>query len=195
MMQWMRMKSRLPRSQNSWLSTPTPARAIAREPSIPPQTDSCLMRSMRRPWKISLIRLIWKKHATKRDTQGKEEPEAPQKPPTQDSAQETVDQSPPVPGTEEGKEYHGKMIAGMWRPWACIFFPCLVFWQVPPLDLLSLWYGCYGYMNDFWTVQIANRFVRKLLLAFLHRRDLSEYERGKKYCLLVGHAYISSKLF
>ncbi len=50
---------------------------------------------------------------TKRDTQGKEEPEAPQKPPTQDSAQETVDQSPPVPGTEEGKEYHGKMIAGM----------------------------------------------------------------------------------
>ncbi|XP_016415003.1 secretogranin-2-like [Sinocyclocheilus rhinocerous] len=50
---------------------------------------------------------------TKRDTQGKEEPEAPQKPPTQDSAQETVDQTPPVPGTEEGKEYHGKMVAGM----------------------------------------------------------------------------------
>ncbi|KAF4117718.1 hypothetical protein G5714_002271 [Onychostoma macrolepis] len=50
---------------------------------------------------------------TKRDTQGKEEPEAPQKPPTQDSAQENVDQTPPVPGTEEGKEYHGKMVAGM----------------------------------------------------------------------------------
>ncbi|XP_026136039.1 secretogranin-2-like [Carassius auratus] len=50
---------------------------------------------------------------TKRDTQGKEEPEAPQKPPTQDSAQETIDQTPPVPGTEEGKEYHGKMVAGM----------------------------------------------------------------------------------
>ncbi|XP_043109647.1 LOW QUALITY PROTEIN: secretogranin-2b [Puntigrus tetrazona] len=50
---------------------------------------------------------------TKRDTQGKEEPEAPQKPPAQDSAQETVDQTPPVPGTEEGKEYHGKMVAGM----------------------------------------------------------------------------------
>ncbi|XP_052388877.1 secretogranin-2-like [Carassius gibelio] len=50
---------------------------------------------------------------TKRDTQGKEESEAPQKPPTQDSAQETIDQTPPVPGTEEGKEYHGKMVAGM----------------------------------------------------------------------------------
>uniref|UniRef100_A0A672QN72 Secretogranin-2-like n=3 Tax=Sinocyclocheilus grahami TaxID=75366 RepID=A0A672QN72_SINGR len=50
---------------------------------------------------------------TKRDTQGKEEPEAPQKPPTQDSAQETIDQTPPVSGTEEGKEYHGKMVAGM----------------------------------------------------------------------------------
>uniref|UniRef100_A0A8C1Y3C6 Secretogranin II (chromogranin C), b n=1 Tax=Cyprinus carpio TaxID=7962 RepID=A0A8C1Y3C6_CYPCA len=50
---------------------------------------------------------------TKRDTQGKEEPEAPQKPPTQDSEQETIDQTPPVPGTEEGKEYHGKMVAGM----------------------------------------------------------------------------------
>ncbi|XP_056109491.1 secretogranin-2b [Rhinichthys klamathensis goyatoka] len=50
---------------------------------------------------------------TKRDTQGKEEAEVPQKPPTQDSVQETVDQTPPVSGTEEGKEYHGKMVAGM----------------------------------------------------------------------------------
>ncbi|KAL0201605.1 hypothetical protein M9458_004792, partial [Cirrhinus mrigala] len=54
-----------------------------------------------------------KSTTTKRDTQGKEEPEAPQKPPAQDSAQETIDQTPPVPGTEEGKEYHGKMVAGM----------------------------------------------------------------------------------
>lgn len=49
----------------------------------------------------------------KRDTQGKEEPEGPQKPPAQDPAQETVDQTPPESGTEDGKEYHGKIVAGM----------------------------------------------------------------------------------
>ncbi|XP_051555745.1 secretogranin-2-like [Myxocyprinus asiaticus] len=45
----------------------------------------------------------------KRDTQGKEEPEAPQKPPTQ----EPVDQTPAVSKTEDAKEYYGKMVAGM----------------------------------------------------------------------------------
>ncbi|XP_051554252.1 secretogranin-2-like [Myxocyprinus asiaticus] len=50
---------------------------------------------------------------TKRDTQGKEEPEAPQKPPTQDSAPKPVDQTSAVSNTEDGKEYHGKMVAGM----------------------------------------------------------------------------------
>lgn len=50
---------------------------------------------------------------TKRDTQGKEEVEAPQKPPAQDSALEPGEQTPLAPGTEEGKEHHGKMAAGM----------------------------------------------------------------------------------
>ncbi|XP_051989287.1 secretogranin-2-like [Xyrauchen texanus] len=45
----------------------------------------------------------------KRDTQGKEEPESPQKPPTQ----EPVDQTPAVSKTEDAKEYYGKMVAGM----------------------------------------------------------------------------------
>ncbi|TRY93828.1 hypothetical protein DNTS_027010 [Danionella cerebrum] len=50
---------------------------------------------------------------TKRDTQGKEEPELPQKPPSQDSEQEIIDQIPPATGTEEAKELHGKIVAGM----------------------------------------------------------------------------------
>lgn len=49
----------------------------------------------------------------KRDTQGKEDVEAPKKPPAQDSALEPGEQTPPAPGTEEGKEHHGKMAAGM----------------------------------------------------------------------------------
>ncbi|XP_065118346.1 secretogranin-2b [Paramisgurnus dabryanus] len=48
---------------------------------------------------------------TKRDTQAKEEVEAPQKPPAQDS--ESGGQTPPAPGTEEVKEHHGKIAAGM----------------------------------------------------------------------------------
>lgn len=46
----------------------------------------------------------------KRDTQGKEDVEAPQKPPAQDSALEPGEQTPPASGTEE---HHGKMAAGM----------------------------------------------------------------------------------
>ncbi|KAA0718668.1 Secretogranin-2 Chromogranin-C [Triplophysa tibetana] len=49
----------------------------------------------------------------KRDTQGKVEVERPQNPPAQDSAMEHGEQTPPASGTEEGKEYHGKMAAGM----------------------------------------------------------------------------------
>ncbi|XP_051985017.1 secretogranin-2-like [Xyrauchen texanus] len=50
---------------------------------------------------------------TKRDTQGKEVSEAPQKPPTQDSEPKPIDQTPAVSNTEDGKEYDGKMVAGM----------------------------------------------------------------------------------
>ncbi len=116
---------------------------------------------------------------TKRDTQGKEEPEAPQKPPTQDSAQETVDQSPPVPGTEERKEYHGKMIAGMWRPWACIFFPCSYSDKSHPLTF---------YLFDMvamatWTTSELSKLqtgCKKLLLAFLPQKGLVGVWKGKK---------------
>ncbi len=115
---------------------------------------------------------------TKRDTHGKEEPEAPQKPPTEE-AQETADQTPPVPGTEEAKEYHGKMVAGMWRPRACIFSSCSYSDKSHPLTF---------YLFDLvamatWTTSELSKLQTGCKKAptsqSWHRRDLSGYERGK----------------